>query len=246
MLKCKVNDNSFDEKIVLSHTDLKKLYSFIRVRECLLSMSDSGFYSICNMRTACRSALVNYNTFRGNLKWYSDRGLLLVNKNKSCFKLNRLEKHYRIALSIYKRQQDAILLSKCPAIFFADLYKSKLMWGEVNRQAGAIASKIDKSSGKKFLETVRKSRRPIGESERIFIPLSKVGELIGKSKQTAWRSVERMNASRIIWRKRNTKEICDVSDLRPARRALELYGRITTKKGIVYERKLNSYFFNLC
>lgn len=217
---------------VLSHNDLKRLYSFFLVRERLLDISSSGFYPTSVLKAACTSCGVNYSTFRGNLNWYADHGLLILNRRKSVLKLNRIDDEYKRALDLYKRHKRTVINQQQPSIFFADLFKSKVMWGHVNLQASAIAYKLfaDKGSRKKFLDTVRLSKQPIGESENksesIFLPLSKIGKLISRSKGTAWKAIRRMNRSGIIVRRLN--------------------GWLTTPNKVLYLRKQNSYSFNLC
>jgi hypothetical protein len=227
-----------------THVNIKKLYNWFLIRDHLLSVNTSGLYDIREFKRACRSQNLNYNSVRMQLSFFESDGLLIRNKTRACIKIVELNGIIEKLYKLFKSHQEAIAGSKNPKIYFADLWKERLIRGNVRKQAIKEAEKcIDKNNGNKLMKIVISSKQPIGKKHGVNLSLLTIGRLMGRTKTTAYRTIERMNNAGILRTVKRSLFVCDISDIDHYRKVESLYGRLFVKGGQVRERIQNSYIF---
>jgi len=190
---------------------------------------------------------VNYNTARAQIQFFESYGLLIKNKGNGFIKIvqqltGTIERLYKL----FKRHQKAICESGNPKVYFADLWKARLIKTNIVSQAYREAGKCkDSNNGKKLLKIVRGSRTPLGKKQGINLSLATIGNIMKRTKGTAHRTIERMNESGIIEVKKNSEFVCHVSQIDQFKRTANLYGRLFIKDWRAYERLQNSYSFGV-
>jgi hypothetical protein len=185
---------------------------------------------------------VSYATLRSDIKYFQSKQLIM--KKGSYIKLNRLIGIYSRLSKLYKQRRDKIQLTEKPAVYFADLFKSKVIFANVVSQACKEADKIsDRKIARKYLKQVRSAKTFLGLKEGINLAVKTIGKLLGRSKVTAQKYVTRMHDEGIIRKKGNRMAVCTIEYLKVARKQESVQGRLFIDKGIVYERLTNSYFF---
>lgn len=228
---------------IFSHTEIKRLYRFFVLREYLHSCNTSGLYKISVIRQCAAVTGISYNTLRLDINWFARIELLV--KANGLIKLNVLKKPFKSIASIFDIHRHQIAVRKNPAIFLADLYKSKIIFGNFLIQAYKIAEEIkDEKLRKKYLKSVRSNKTLLGERQGIFFSIRTTGKLFNKCSTTGWKYIERLHGHGILERKKNYAMLFHVSRINEVRQAENLYGKLTIRDGIVYERLQNSYRFN--
>lgn len=224
-----------------THSYIKKFYRFCLMRQYLLTLNSSGLYNIKQVRLCSIVSKIPYNTLRADLSWFVSNGVLRKDKNN--LKLIRLSRTHQSLYGLYIRYAGQISDSKTPAIFFADLYKRKQIHSNVIYQVKKEAAKSDPINGKKLLKLVNHSKAELGEKQGVYLSLGTIGRLLGRSKTTAYKYMERLNMNAIVGRIKNRAFICHSKEYYYHRKTDKLYGRLFVRNGEVYERLLNSYVF---
>lgn len=229
---------------VTSHVNLKKVYDWFLIREYLLSVNSSGLYDICEFKKACEATKINYNTARARISCFESCGLLVRNKAAGVIKIVELTGNVERLYNLFERHRNDIEQSKNPKVYFADLWKRRLIKSNVVSQAFKEAEKCnDRNIARKYLRTVKGSNTQIGASSGINLALSTIGNIIGRSKATAHRAVERMNGEGMIKVKKQSLFVCHVSQVEYFKRKDNLYGRLFVDDFKVFERMQNVYSF---
>jgi Fic family protein len=225
-----------------SQSDLKKIFRYCLLRQFLLSTDTSGLYPIKSVKSCATTCKISYNTLRRDIAWFAARGLLI--KANGFIKLNTLKGSNKKLYNLFIQHETEIRQSKTPAIFFSDLYKKRLLWNNVILQAKKEAAKHESHNGKKLLKIVRNSSTVIGENQGIYLSLNTIGKILGRSKTTAFKYIDRLHKSDILPRRRRSGYICHVGDPILPDAMKNLYGRLFIKDGQVYQRLQNGYIFN--
>lgn len=243
-----------------SHVYLKGYYNFFQLRHHLhnesrvmsngqiitCSNNTTGLYSTNDIKRACHDAGLKYNTIRQQLRTFQKWGLLQRNKAKQIIKIHKLTGDARKLHVVFDRHFKAITAAKNPAVYFADLLKIKQIKSNIHRQAFKEAGKCkDRHNGKKLTEIVRDSKQPIGKKQGINLSLGTIGRTLGRSRTTAFKHIERMHRQGLIERRKHSIYVCDANQFKDCRKALNLYGRLFVRNGLVFERLQNSYVLEL-
>jgi hypothetical protein len=228
-----------------SHVNVKKMFNWFLIRDALLTVNRSGLYDIREFRKACQSEKINYNTSRAQISFFGSCGLLVRNKGRGVIKIVELTGVVERLYKLFKQHQGAIMESRNPKVYFADLWKRRLIKSNVVGQAYKEAEKcFDKGISRKFLRTVKRSKTPIGASDGINLLLPTIGDIIGRSRSTAHRAVERMNQSGIIEVWKDKAFVCHVSQIDCHKRQDEVYGKLFVRDCRVFKRMPNRYILN--
>jgi len=214
------------------------------VREYLINKSGSGLYRNRDFREACEAVGVNYNTVRSQFEFFEFYGLLVRNKQKGFIKIVELTGKIGRLYKLFKTHRKAICASSNPKVYFADLWKARLIKTNIVSQAYREAGKCkDSNNGKKLLKIVRGSRTPLGKKQGINLSLMTIGKVLGRTKGTAHRTIARMAREGIMNVEKRSLFVCEASEFDRHKRTENLYGRLFIREGKVFERLQNSYAF---
>ena len=237
--------------IFRTHVNLKRFYRYCLLRQYLLSLSEAGVYSysIDSLKELCYSTGLNYNTLiRSHLPFYEKAGLL--SRSGPYIILKRLPAKTKTLYTTFIRFETEIRNSKKPEIYFADIFKKKQLWKGLMTQANNVARKtLDKDTGKKYLQTVKRNNARFGVSGNgsmytsqqndvpvtttgdhygLYLSLRLSGKILGRSKTTAYKYINRLGDSDLLKVYKDKKPVITV-----------------TKDGsLSHRRKQNSYVFN--
>lgn len=225
-----------------SQSDIKRLYRFFLLREQFHNLNTCGLYKVSLLKKAAEKAGLKYHTVRADISYLETRGGIV--KENGYIKLNTLKGEIKRLYRLWIRLRKDIEASDKPAIYLSDLYKRKIIYGNVIAQANKEVDKLnEKGSRNKLLQTVKDNKTSIGERQGIYLSLETIGRLLNRSKTTAFSYIKRIHETGIMSRQLNLRFVCGVDELVFARAAENLYGRLKVKDGKVYERLQNSYTF---
>jgi hypothetical protein len=242
MTDCKGNDISCNGRAVLTHIEAKRIYRFFVIRKYLLSGNSSGLYKISQLKKCAIDTGLSYTTLRDDIKSFRTMRLIMVGNGH--IKVNRLQREFRSLWNMFISNGSLLAQSKSPAVLFSDLYKEKIIKRNVYTQIRMEASKCSEGNGRKLWRLVRNSKQKVGEKTGVNLSVGTVGSLFGRTKGTGHRYIERMHAAGIIRRFKNSKQLeIPFDQFNQVRKTENLYGRLFTKDGKVFERLMNSYIF---
>jgi hypothetical protein len=228
----------------LTHIEVKRFYRYCLMREYLHTVNSAGLYHINQVRNCARVTRLSYNTLRNDINIFADMGLLV--RANGFVKLHRLSDSLKSLHTLFKLNRQEIEKQSNPALYFADLYKKKIVFANVIAQSFMEAEKInDEKLKRKYLKHIRQKKAPVGVKEGIFLSLRTIGNIFDRGKTTAYKFIERMNNTAILKIKKNiSSALCPAIRINDLRKAENLCGRLFVKDGFVFERLQNSYQFN--
>ena len=219
--------------------DLKRLYRFFLFREALLQRNTSGLYTLETIRSCIRIT----PTMRRDLKDWCR--LRLIEKKGSYIKLNKLTGTNAAMHKTFCNFRMEIESAESSGVYFADLYKKRIIHAYAIAQAYKEKEKIeDDRTAKKYLKHVRSNIAFLGVKEGIYLAFSNIGRLLGRSRTTSHKAITRMRKSALI----KSKQMIQFTGYRAHefeqyRKASGTYGRLLVKNGLIYQRLANSYCF---
>ena len=224
----------------LDQTYLKKYYRFCLFRQFLLSINSSGHYHISCISQCAKETGLSYNTLRADIRWFCEQNLII--KRADFIRLKTLTNSRKWLYDYYIAHESEINGHKSPALYFSDTYKKTVIFYNVTLQLNHEASRCEESIGRKLKKLVNIQKVEVGERLGVYLALSTIGRLLDRGKSTAHKYINRMNSDGTLIRKKNFHYLGQVSDILKFK-IDELYGRLTTRNGAVYERLQNSYIF---
>jgi hypothetical protein len=227
---------------VFTHVEAKRLYRFFVFRKYLLSVNTSGLYEVSQIKKCANNSDLSYSTLKDDMKRFQEMELIVI--ANGFIKINRLEKQVASLWNTFSNHTSLLADSKTPAILFSDLYKERIIKKNVFSQVRMEAAKCSETNGRKLRKLVRHSKQKIGARTGVNLSVGTIGIFFGRTKGTGHRYIERMHATGVIKRFRNNKQLeIPFDQLSQVRKAENLYGRLFTRDGKVYERLMNSYLF---
>lgn len=219
--------------MVYSQPYFKRLYRFLKLREYLLSVDQSGYYPVSQIKQAAIAIGINYNTLRADISFFQANSLI--------FKHGRNLRLKTLSASI--RRFARFLPTSKSATEFCNLIKKSIFFSGLYKQAFIESRKIhDPQIRRKYLRTVRDNNTYLGVNQGLFCSLGNISGYFEKSVSTVKRYIQDLKKSRLLSVKNNLRVVGTVEQLSFFRKSF-LVNRIEVVDNLVFERLTNSYKF---